>query len=126
VGPLAGAVDALGGASSSQSPQEATHPLAISASKKPPDSTQYLPVRSSVFLFVNQSQPTLLPEKLSSNMKSLVSSHVIARPQAPQLAEQASMIEGSSQYMDLRFAELFVFLFSQAQFTVTKEFFVTN
>jgi hypothetical protein len=28
--------------------------------------------------------------------------------------------------MDLRFAELFVFLFSQAQFTVTKEFFVTN
>jgi hypothetical protein len=34
------------------------------------------------------------------------------------------MIEGSLQYIDVRFAEFFVF--SQAQFTVTPEFVVTN
>jgi hypothetical protein len=122
VGPLAAGAevtgDAVGASPSSQSPQEATHLSAISASKKDPDSTQYLPVRLAVFLFVNQSQPTLLPKKLSSNMKSLVSSHVTL---ASQLAEQASMIEGSPQYMAIRFAELL--LFSQAQFTV---FVVTN
>jgi hypothetical protein len=78
-----------------------------------------------VLFFVSQSQPFLLPLS-RSNMNPLVSSHVPARPQAPQLAEQASLIEGSSQYMDLRFAELFVFLFSQAQFTVSSEFVVTN
>jgi hypothetical protein len=83
---------------------------------------QYLPVRVTVFLNPNQLQPTTSPEATTVNSKPLVSS----QGQALQLLEQAPMIEGTPQYMDIRFSAFFQFLVNQSQFTSTPEFVVTN
>jgi virulence-associated protein VagC len=79
-----------------------------------------LPIRLAELFAANQSQPTILPEASTVNVKPGVSS----QGQASQLMEQAPLMAGSTQYASLRLAELFKF--NQSQSTVLPVFVVTN
>jgi len=74
-----------------------------------------------VFLFPNQSHPTVAPEAETVNVKVTESA---AQEQLSQDAKQLPKTGPSGQYADMRLAELFKV--NQSHFTVLPVFVVTN